>query len=621
MIDVRAIARHYGGTVTGSEALIPTLGHSAKDRGTAIKADPSAPDGCLIHCFNGGDALAEKDRLRADGFLPKFEPKAKADLGPWKPTATFEYADANGEVTYRTVRREPQDWAGPDKRPKEFRAERFEGGRWITGVGNCERVPYRLTELRQAINAGEVVYLVEGETKADKLCEWGLAGTAIAFGAKGWRADYAQHFAGARVVILPDNDEPGRDFARRVYTDLKDVALPLVVELPGLPPAGDIIDWKGTAEGLEALSANAVAPDWLDQALPTMNETSTFPFVAVGSLEFRPPRYLIEGMIEEDTVGMFFGDPGSGKTFSVVDVGLCTATGAQFHGRTVKQGSVFYIAGEGHNGLARRFHAWSRARGLPLDRVPLFKSERAAQFLDKESAQAVAESVQALATEHGDPTLIIIDTLARNFGAGDESSTRDMSEFIAAVDGLKAQFKGCTVLIVHHSGHADKQRARGAMALKGALDFEYRIEKQGDILRMVCTKMKDAPEPDDLAFAFRTVQIDAETTSATLEETNASPRKKPLTPAQRLGLETFAEAAASAGQFDGETFEGLALSAWLSAFVSRHTGDNDDSKKRALRRTRADLVEAGFLTVENDNYHTENADLLRLIETKRTERT
>ncbi len=316
-------------------------------------------------------------------------------------------------------------------------------------------------------------------------------------------------------------------------------------------------------------------------------------------------------------LGQGFGDPASGKSFVAVDVGLSVATGHPFHGREVKQGAVFFIAGEGHNGLARRFHAWSRARGVTLEGVPLFKSERAAQFLDKDSAQAVAQSVQELASQHGDPTLIIIDTLARNFGAGDESSTRDMSEFIAAVDELKAQFTGCTVLIIHHSGHADKQRARGAMALKGALDFEYRIEKQDDQMRLVCTKMKDAPEPDDLAFAFRTVQIDHETTSAVLEETDASERKKTLTPSQQLGLITFAEAAADDPQFDGE----LPLSAWLSAFLNRHTGDNEDSKKRAFRRTRADMVQLGILTVENDTYRTENAQLLQMVEAKRTDRT
>jgi putative DNA primase/helicase len=72
IVDVHAIARRYGGKVCKGNALIPTPGHSSRDRGTAIKASAHAPDGCLVACYNGSqaDALAVKEMLRADGFLP-----------------------------------------------------------------------------------------------------------------------------------------------------------------------------------------------------------------------------------------------------------------------------------------------------------------------------------------------------------------------------------------------------------------------------------------------------------------------------------------------------------------------------------------------------------------------
>lgn len=71
MIDVQAIARHYGGKVCKGNALIPTPGHSSRDRGTAIKASTLAPDGVLVACYNGttADALAVKEMLRRDGFI------------------------------------------------------------------------------------------------------------------------------------------------------------------------------------------------------------------------------------------------------------------------------------------------------------------------------------------------------------------------------------------------------------------------------------------------------------------------------------------------------------------------------------------------------------------------
>lgn len=605
MIDLNAIARHYGGTVTGGQALIPTIGHSAKDRGTAIKADAGAPDGCLVHCFNGGDELAEKDRLRTDGFLPPFEPKAKAVAGPWQTVATFEYASADGEVIYRTVRRQPAKWSGPGKRPKEFRAERCEGGRWVSGMGDCERVPYRLPELRQAIEAGETVFLVEGEAKADRLASWGFAATAIAFGSKGWRPDYAQHLAGARVCILPDNDEPGRDFARKVYADLRDCASPCVVELPGLPDAGDVMDWQGSASDLETLCAEPSVPNWLHQPETTGRPASAFRFIAVGDLEYRAPEYLIADLIETETLGLLFGDPGCGKSFVAADLGLSVATGTAFHGRKVKQGTVFLIAGEGHNGLTRRFEAWARHNGTGLKGKPMFMSNRSAQFLDAGSAASVAEAVGGLAAQHGDPALIVIDTLARNYGPGDENSTSDMGAFIAAVDDLKAGFPGCAVMIVHHSGHGDKQRARGAMALKGALDCEYRVEKADNIITVTNTKMKDAEPPKPLAFTLTGVDLGDGASSAVLVETDAPQRQRQLSKTQALACDTFVDAARGS-----MVFAQVHLDTWQAAFLARHTGDNDDSKKRAFRRARGDLVEAGLLSVIDDYYRAECPTIL-----------
>ncbi len=75
MLDLRSIAHVLGGTLSGKEVLAPTPGHSSRDKGTAIRIAPGAPDGILVTCFNGGraEALAVKDQLRAAGILPAFD--------------------------------------------------------------------------------------------------------------------------------------------------------------------------------------------------------------------------------------------------------------------------------------------------------------------------------------------------------------------------------------------------------------------------------------------------------------------------------------------------------------------------------------------------------------------
>lgn len=324
-----------------------------------------------------------------------------------------------------------------------------------------------------------------------------------------------------------------------------------------------------------------------------------FRFVPVADLKYQAPEYMIDELFETETLGLIFGEPGCGKSFLAVDIGLSVASGTPFHGRKVKQGSVFFIAGEGHNGLARRFAAWSKARDVPLSDIPLFKSERAAQFLDGASANAVADAVVEMSNTHGSPALIIVDTLARNFGAGDENNTKDMSEFIVAIDGIKANFANCSVLIVHHTGHGEKYRARGAMALKGALDTEYRIEKKGIHMKMVNTKMKDAEPPNDLHFSFAKIDLDGIAESAVLQATEATQRKALLTPTQKLAHDTYATAAAQYGIWDDDLFYGVHVEHWRPVFYANSTGDTVEAKKKAFQRFRKSMT-ASELMSEQD---------------------
>ena len=326
--------------------------------------------------------------------------------------------------------------------------------------------------------------------------------------------------------------------------------------------------------------------------------SSGFRFIRVGDLEYKPPEFLVDGLIETETLGQIFGDPGAGKSFVGVGLALSVATGFPFHGRTVRQGPVFLIAGEGHNGLTRRFAAWSLHNGVSIENASLFMSNRPAQFLDADSAAGVTEAVRELAAQHGKPALIEIDTLARNYGPGDENSTSDMSAFIAAVDDLKAEFPGCAIALIHHTGHAEKKRGRGAMALKGALDWEYLVEKADDIIRLTNTKMKDAEPPVPLAFTLETVTLRDGASSAALQVTDTPHPTRRLSPTQQLAVDAFVEAA------QGST-NGVHLDQWQRVFLARHTGDNEASKSRAFRRARADLVALSALSATNDFYKIE----------------
>src|SRR5690606_40735449 len=122
-----------------------------------------------------------------------------------------------------------------------------------------------------------------------------------------------------------------------------------------------------------------------------------------------------------------------------------------------------------------------------------------------------------------------------------------------------------------------------AMALKGALDCEYRVAMAGDIIRVSNTKMKDAEPPAPLAFNLKQVDLGDGATSAVLVQTDAPERERQLTKAQLLAKDTFIAAAR-----DSDEFAQVHLDTLQGAFWSCHTGDNDESKQKASRRGRAD---------------------------------
>ncbi|MFG6080745.1 AAA family ATPase [Paracoccus litorisediminis] len=369
----------------------------------------------------------------------------------------------------------------------------------------------------------------------------------------------------------------------------------------------------------QALRAMRAGPEQLDVSeddaipnagadeLPHKERDSEFEFDAVGDMEYREPEYVVGDLIETESLGLIFGDPGGGKSFLAIDMGLCVATGTPFHGKEVKKGPVIMIAGEGHNGLARRFAAWAKQKGLNLARAPLFVSRRAGQFLDQASAKAVFNAVDRLAKQHGIPRLIIVDTVARNFGAGDENSTMDMGMFVTAMDGLKTRYPGTTVMLVHHTGHFNKNRARGATALNGAIDFEYRVEAENKVVTVTNTKMKDGPQPGTMHFTLESVQLEGKATGAVLRSTEAPPHVVTHTPTQKLALAAYEDAAREHGIWkeaeDGiETFEGVHVDNWRDAFYPKHTGDTPAGKRQAFHRARRELVEMEEMRVQNDIY-------------------
>lgn len=318
-----------------------------------------------------------------------------------------------------------------------------------------------------------------------------------------------------------------------------------------------------TFEELETIVCNAykyrknpqgiLAPENAFTAVPSPRKPG-FALLTVPEIlaRQRPLDWLLEGHVERNALGVVFGDPGSYKSFLAIDWALSVATGTPWQGHPTHPGAVVYLAGEGHSGLARRLQAWSMAREVQIAKVPFLLSAHGAQLFTRESAREVQQAIKEAAKVVGPPALVVVDTLARNFG-GDENSTVDMSTFIGHLDQYLRQPYQCTVLLIHHTGHGNKDRARGAMALRAAVDFEFRMERADDRVRLTCTKQKDAEPPAEryLVGEKQVIGVVDEkiVDSLVFRTTNAPPEPKAGTNAALI-LRVFRELMAEKGAFD-----------------------------------------------------------------------
>ena len=220
-------------------------------------------------------------------------------------------------------------------------------------------------------------------------------------------------------------------------------------------------------------------------------------------IELRRPKWLLRRILESGTLALIFGDPGCGKTFLALDWAARIATGTPWRGYPVKPAPVVYLAGESPQRLGRRLLAWQQLNRVSLAGAPLCIGHAVAISEPKE----VARLLRAIDSLPEPPALIVLDNLARCFGAGDENSTQDMTRFIAGCDAIRRHC-GASVLIVHYSGHGDKTRDCGAMTLKAALDAEYRLEQTGGgNLLLTATKMRDAEVPAPLGLRLEPVEL------------------------------------------------------------------------------------------------------------------
>ena len=418
-------------------------------------------DGRLAcHCFAGCEQAAVRQAL---GLSP-------ADDDDWTPRgsaiATYPYTDEVGTTLFivcRTANKQFPCYVPDPSAPH--------GKRWtLSGV---RRVLYDLPDVRAAARAGQLVFVVEGEKDVSNLRQLGLVATTSPGGASAsgrrpkWREEYSESLRGARVAILPDNDEPGRAHAEAIATSLRRKGIPCsIVPIPGLPAGGDVSD--AIAAGLGRGELLALADAALAGGPTAGRSTDDGLFLTAAELaaiepeeiDYLCPPYLPLGCVVELT-----GKVKGGKTTFALDACRAVLTGDLFLGTAAVRAPVIYATEE----RRQTFRAALRRVGIggSPDLHILFRYEAGGLAWPK-----VVELIEQRVRQTG-ARLVVIDTLADWAGlAGDQEN--DAGHALAAVRPLcMLAAAGPVVLMVRHerkSGGEIVDAGRGSSQFPGAAD-------------------------------------------------------------------------------------------------------------------------------------------------------
>ena len=218
----------------------------------------------------------------------------------------------------------------------------------------------------------------------------------------------------------------------------------------------------------------------------------------------KPVEWLVKGVLPKAEIGALFGASGAGKSFFALDLLAAVARGVEWRGRTVRQGAVAYVCAEGAGGFARRMEAYSEYHGIEEPQhLPFYVLGDSPNLMERTDVRDLQDGLRDLPPV----SVIVVDTLAQTTPGANENSGEDMGRALGHCRALH-KATGAMVLLIGHAGKDADRGMRGWSGIKGALDVEILVERDGQRRAATITKLKDGEgEGEEFAFHLHGVQV------------------------------------------------------------------------------------------------------------------
>jgi len=481
------------------------------DRNPSLHVTTTKDGATLVHCFAGCAQDTVVDALRDKGLWPEqvsTESRKNTKQQPGEIIAKYDYVTAAGELAHQTLRLEPKSfrqrrpaskdgiwiWGltageymrmGPARDWVPFKEGRFSEWpieRERRTFDGAALVLYRLPAVLRAVADSATIFVCEGEKDCDNLAALGFVATTNAMGAGKWKDQYSEFLRGADVVLLPDNDAPGRDHANNVAAELHSVAKRVrILDIAQHWPcdAGqDVSDWiasGGTADKLKDLVEQL--PEWRPS---DEGKSTAVPLTAAEFLTRDIParQTIISPWLPEKGLVMIYSPRGVGKTLFGMTSAYAIAAGAGFLGFQINEPrKIFYIDGEmpAHTMQERLAAIVSGFEKQPptAEHFRILLSDLAEFGLPDLGSP---EGQAWMDVRIGDADVIILDNISTLVRSGKENEAESWLPVQNWVSRHRRQ--GRAVILLHHAGKGGAQR--GTSKREDVLDTVISLRHPAD---------------------------------------------------------------------------------------------------------------------------------------------
>ena len=458
------------------------------DQNPSLSIDRGEDGRILLKCFAGcsADAICAALKITPADLFESNKPTRE------RVVAEYKYEDESGKLLYAVRRFEP----------KSFKSFRPDGQCGINGV---RRVLYRLPDVIAARQNGETIYICEGEKDCDAMAQRGLCATCNPFGAcakktkegyeidsSKWQESYTESLRGADVVIIPDNDDPGRKHAELVASKLQGVAKSVrTIKLPTGKDAHDFFASGGTAEQLAALPDEG-APKTLAQEIAerrfdeTAEPPAERPIYSVCGIPICTPGNLqVVNAQAKSGKSAVLGAMLS-ATFALNGADTLGFTSTNPDGKAVLHFDTEQSRAH-HWRLVKRAKKRASADSLPA----WVQSYCFTDFGARKARQAVWHRAETAAQEFGGIHSILIDGVADL--VADVNDAEECNAFVADLHALAIRFDCSITGIIHQNPNGDKTRGHLGSQLERKAETNLRLDKDGETISVWSDKQRCAP--------------------------------------------------------------------------------------------------------------------------------